>query len=399
MTRGRTEGPSGSSHARAPDPFVKVPNAFLKRLSGRGKATAGAVQLVAWTEYRRMSTPGFIPTLAEAMKRPAKGGLGMNKDAFDAAMRVRVEAGLVERWQPELFAPAEEKPVAGRGKGFVRLDPQLVLHGPAKLVAFVAMVLLERKLVHPRHVAAGCLDVRDRKTVAALIQAALAGGHVAGGKTGGKWMVGRPPEVGKNSTTEVGKNSTTHKEKKIFPPEQAPRQPSHSKSLGGHPDPSSPPETLNEAAARELSLEEEKDSDDDARPDDGRHDGPLLREADRAEALARFLLIPGGLRGYCDLIDEDGDVARTAILAKLTQLSIDGVEIGKITSWNYFRAAIDEERQRAELVRLGIRPGDVGGTYRPKPEADWQAVDELHAVGPPDDWPLPDDVLENSEET
>ena len=203
-------------HTRAADQFVKIPNAYLQRLANRGKATASAVQLVAWIEYRRKTCPNFVPTLAEASKKPQQGGLGMHKKAFDAAMRIRVDAGLVERWQTAPFAAAEEKPTARKGKGFVQLDPALILTGPAKLVAFVAMVLLNPSAVHPRRVAAGFLDIRDDEAVTALVKQALAGAHLAGGKVGGKWVVGRPDKVAKpvkNDAPQPPEKGTTYKEK------------------------------------------------------------------------------------------------------------------------------------------------------------------------------------------
>jgi hypothetical protein len=293
---------------------ARVPNSHLGRISGRDKTSVYAVQLLFWREYRRKSKPDFVLSLAEAMKPPTKGGLGMSERAFTAGIKILVESGVLTRWQPNHRAPAQEKLApAIKGEGYVELDVEFILYTPAKVVGFVAMVLLSPKLVHATDLARGYLDIRDHATINALVEKALAGGRIAGAKLGGRWLLCRPemaPELVKNGAAKFRKTVTPTSEKRGH---QLPKNGGTSiveldgssrtangrthlaaaaseESLGTNLAPrtpeacSTPSDLFDAAAAAELKLASEEV-------------GAVLRRADLAQALARYLLLPGGLHG------------------------------------------------------------------------------------------------------
>ena len=348
---------------------ARVPNSHLGRISGRSKATVHATQLLFWRAYRTKSRSDFVLTLAEAIKPPTKGGLGMSKRAFTAGIKILVESGVLKRWQAHRRAPVQEALVLPeRGEGYVELDPQLILEGPAKLVAFVAMVLLNPEPINPRDVARGYLDLRHHKTVNDLVQQALAGGYIAGAKIGGRRIVCRPEKAAslvKNGDTGLVKNGDAKPVKNgdasieelaggreadsAGTAAAAPKE-----SLGTNLGSSSIPSDLDEGSSERAEVHE-SGSEDDAE---------VLRRADLAEALARYMLTPGGMHGYRVLVAEHGDVARSAIAATLARLAIDGAEKGIVTSWEYFRGPVVDELKLARLTEQSIRPGDVFNWHR-----------------------------------
>ena len=348
---------------------VRVPNSHLGRISGRGKATAYAAQLLFWRAYRAKSRPDFMLTLAEAAKPPTRGGLGMSKRAFTVGVKILVESAVVKRWQPNHREPVrEELAPAMKGEGYVGLDPDLIIHGSARLVALVAMVRLNPKPVHARALALGYLDLRHHKTVNVLVEQALAGGHIAGAKVGGRWLVCRPETAAtlvKNGDTGLVKNGDAKPVKNgdASIEELAVGKGNGSASIAATASKKSLGTELDTRLVPSDSVEDGS-GEAEVRNDGSEDDGALLRQADLAGALARYLLTPGGLHGYRALIAEHGDLALTAITATLSRLAIDGAEPGMVTSWGYFRGAIADEHKLAHLVKHSIRPGDVFNWHR-----------------------------------
>jgi len=84
-----------------------------------------------------------------------------------------------------------------------------------------------------------------------------------------------------------------------------------------------------------------------------------LIEADGARVLSpKLCRNPIGLNR---LLRKYGPEALSTIRSCLTRAMIDGGEIAKITTWNYFIGALDGEKQAAEREAQGLRPGDFPG--------------------------------------
>jgi hypothetical protein len=379
---------------------ARVPNSHLGKIAGRDKAAAYAVQLLFWREYRRKANRDFVLNLAEAMKPPHEGGLDMSKHAFTAGIKILTESGVLERWQPDHRAPAHEKLApAVKGEGYVELDPEFILFRPAKVVAFVAMVLLSPKPVRAVHVARGYLDIKDHATVNAIIEKAIDGGRIAGEKIGGRWVVCRPEmssKLVKNGDANFRKIVTPTSEKVDH---QLPRNRDTLEELTegssgtangrAHPAAAASKESLdsNLAPRAPAACADPSDSFDAAAEQTLaiEDDVAALRRADMAGALPLYLLLtPGGLQGYRMLLaeyehGEPREFARAAILTALARFAVDGCEAGFITSWGYFRHVIADERKLAHLVEHSIRPGDVLCAHRTLPiRGPGDNADDLH---------------------
>ena len=135
----------------------------------------------------------------------------------------------------------------------------------------------------------------------------------------------------------------------------------------------------------------EKNSHDDARYDDGIDDGPLLRRADMAQALCRYLLRGNGLLGYRKLVAEYDELARDVVFATLARMAVSGADPSSITSWGYFLGPIADEQRLRHLEANSIRPGDVFNMHRPSQR--WQRDEEPQPAGPLEDWPPVDNEI------
>ena len=150
----------------------------------------------------------------------------------------------------------------------------------------------------------------------------------------------------------------------------AENDPTHSSKKQGH-------RTKKKAhnTKRVLAQEEETHSPQESLVEGARNDSPEgglaeeliadLRSADRALALARYLLTLRGISPLLALMDEHGTtLVRTVVMNKLIACTIDGVDPGKVTSWRYFKGAIDCERRRIWMEENRLRPGDTGNRHR-----------------------------------
>ena len=61
---------------------------------------------------------------------------------------------------------------------------------------------------------------------------------------------------------------------------------------------------------------------------------------------------------------EYGEGAIATIRSILTRYMIDEKPAGSITTWAYFKPALDQERVAKAMADEGIRPGDVFGAHR-----------------------------------
>jgi hypothetical protein len=91
---------------------------------------------------------------------------------------------------------------------------------------------------------------------------------------------------------------------------------------------------------------------------------PELRRADGARILAPRLF-GAGKGGLTDLMNKFGTAETIdTIRAVLARAMIDGMAPGAITTWSYFRPALEEQQRLEEMTAAGLRPGDVFGAHR-----------------------------------
>jgi hypothetical protein len=88
-----------------------------------------------------------------------------------------------------------------------------------------------------------------------------------------------------------------------------------------------------------------------------------LQAADGGKVLAARLF-EDDLGHLGRLLLEYGEGAVATIRAILTRYMIDEKPTGSITTWAYFKPALDQERLAKEMADEGMRPGDVLGGHR-----------------------------------
>lgn len=88
-----------------------------------------------------------------------------------------------------------------------------------------------------------------------------------------------------------------------------------------------------------------------------------LQGADGGKVLAAQLF-EDDLGGLGRLLLEYGEGAIATIRAILTRYMIDEKPAGSITTWAYFKPALEQERLAKAMADEGIRPGDVFGAHR-----------------------------------
>ena len=88
-----------------------------------------------------------------------------------------------------------------------------------------------------------------------------------------------------------------------------------------------------------------------------------LQGADGGKVLTARLF-EDDLGGLGRLLLEYGEGAIATIRSILTRYMIDEKPAGSITTWAYFKPALDQERVAKAMADEGIRPGDVFGAHR-----------------------------------
>jgi hypothetical protein len=89
-----------------------------------------------------------------------------------------------------------------------------------------------------------------------------------------------------------------------------------------------------------------------------------LRTADKARVLAPHLF-GSGKGALTALIDEFGaEATLSALKAGLALAMVNGMAVGSVRTWIYFRPALVEQRRLEQMQAAGLRPGDVFGAHK-----------------------------------
>ena len=77
--------------------------------------------------------------------------------------------------------------------------------------------------------------------------------------------------------------------------------------------------------------------------------------------------------GLRDFLGAHGPEALAIMVGVLRRHMITGKPIGSVKSWRFFEAAIAQERHLRSLVVEGVRPGDVMGRHKWRPQQSLRA--------------------------
>ena len=195
------------------------------------------------------------------------------------------------------------------------------------------------------------IGLRGKASIRKLVERALAGNYISGEKQGGTWIVSRPgTDLTATGATEFACNNESV-ENGVVENGVAESDVTHSNLREPH-------RKKNTARTPTASRSQASESLDFCKSE-----LVELRSADLTGALAPHLRTKSGLRGYFALLQKHGDFARTVILRKLGELSmaLDGTDPNKITSWNYFEGAIEDELRLLRKSGHGHEPRDPAG--------------------------------------
>lgn len=324
--------------------FIKVPNNHLAQVLDHGLDSVPAVRLLV---EKCRHGPGYVLNQKNCAKKRSVGGMGMSKRAFTRGLRVLVRGPLSRHQGGRRIggngAFARETMAQG-SKGYVAIYEAMLGEETHKVLAFVAAILLS-PFPRPATEFGRRIGLRGKASIGKLVARALAGNYISGIAQGSDWIVARPSTDLTGIRMIKSKIDNADIENGAIENDVAETDAAHSNLREPH---------RKKKTARTPTESETQASESLDFCNSELHE---LRTADLTCALARHLLTPGGLRLYFALIQKYGDFARTTILRKLKQLAmaLEGSDPSKITSWNYFVGAIEDEENLLRRAGHGHR--------------------------------------------
>ena len=186
--------PSRGAPAPATTYRVQLPNDHLGMLLDNGTASAYAIHLVA---FKRLHGDSWSINEQRVANPVAEGGIEMGERKLRKGLALAKRSGILDRRKggrrPDgKRAFAREKLAPPGGDGYVELPEALVRSIDSKLVGFVAAVKLARLPRDARDMAQRIgVSIKSPNTIKRLVEAAVAGQHIAAVRVGSRWIVGR----------------------------------------------------------------------------------------------------------------------------------------------------------------------------------------------------------------